>query len=72
MLRIHSFPVISIDGIKGDHTDAATITPATNPVSVFCNGGAKSFFMRKTHAEPSVVPKNGSNKPNVSPFIPRI
>ena len=54
---------ISIDGISSDHTDAATITPDAKPSNDFCNLGDMSFFMKKTKAEPSIVPKRGINNP---------
>ena len=49
----------SIDGINKDHTDAAIITPAANPKSIFSNFGAIRFFKKNTIAEPSDVPRKG-------------
>ena len=50
---------ISIDGISKDHTDAAIITPAANPKSIFSNFGAIRFFKKNTMAEPRDVPIKG-------------
>lgn len=61
---------ISIDGIKSDHTDAAIITPEANPNNNFSIFLFILFFIRKTIAEPNVVPKNGINSPyNIFIFI---
>ena len=60
---------ISIDGISSDHTLAATITPLANPNSVFCILSGISFFMKKTKAEPSIVPISGSSIPMITAFI---
>lgn len=61
-----SFPspsAISIDGISSDHTEAATITPAAKPKSVFCTSGLIWFFIKNTQAAPRVVPKKGIINP---------
>ena len=58
-------PVISIDGISSDHTLAATITPLAKPSSVFCRRSGISFRMKKTNADPSIVPARGSNNPMI-------
>ena len=42
-----------------DHTDAAIITPAANPKSIFSNFGAIRFFKKNTMAEPRDVPIKG-------------
>ncbi len=65
MLARPSLPVISIEGISSDHTEAATITPAAKPVSPFCTCGAMPRRIMNTHAEPSAVPKNGNNMPTI-------
>ena len=62
-------PAISIDGISSDHTLAATITPLANPSSVFYILSGISFFMKKTKAEPSIVPSSGSSIPMIMAFI---
>ena len=46
-----------------DQTLAATITPLANPNSVFCSRSGISFFMKKTNADPSMVPNSGSSIP---------
>ena len=43
--------------------EAATITPAANPVSARCTDFPSVFFIKNTHAAPSVVPINGINMP---------
>lgn len=60
---------ISIDGISSDHTLAATITPLANPSSVFCSRSGMSFFMKKTNADPSIVPIKGINIPMITAFM---
>lgn len=50
---------ISIPGISNDHTDAATITPPANPSNDFCNSEGILFFIKKTNAEPIIVPNKG-------------
>ena len=49
--------------------EAATMTPAANPVSARCTVGFIFFFMSSTQAEPSAVPKNGIRMPNAAFFI---
>lgn len=49
----------SIEGIRSDHTEAATITPEANPKRIFSSLAFNSFFKKKTVAEPKRVPKNG-------------
>ncbi len=55
---------ISIAGMIRLQTEAATITPAANPVSALCNLSSILLFSRNTQAEPSEVPKNGISIPN--------
>lgn len=64
-----SFPVISIDGISSDHTEAATMTPAAKPVSDFCNREGIFFFIRNTQAAPSMVPAQGKVNPTIRLFM---
>ena len=54
---------ISIAGMSNDQTAAATITPEAKPKSVFCTRGDMSSFMKKTNAEPSIVPNSGISSP---------
>ena len=49
---------------------AATITPLANPKSVFCSRSGISFFIKKTKADPSIVPSKGSVIPIISAFMP--
>ena len=53
----------SIAGMSSDHTEAATITPEANPSRAFCRRTGMSCFMKKTNAEPSIVPKSGMRRP---------
>ena len=46
----------SIAGISRLQIDAATITPAAKPASERCTILLSDFFIKNTHAEPSVVP----------------
>ena len=55
---------ISAAGRRSDHTLAATITPAAKPKSKRWTESFILFFIKKTQAEPSVVPKNGIESPN--------
>ena len=56
----HTFPeLISIDGMRRDHTEAATITPDANPSRAFWTGAGISFLMKNTNADPRAVPRNG-------------
>jgi hypothetical protein len=57
-------PAISIEGIKSDHTDAATITPEAKPSISFCKRGEIASFSKKTIAEPATVPAKGIINPN--------
>ena len=54
---------ISIAGMSNDHTDAATITPEAKPNSDFCTRADISSFIKKTNAEPSIVPSSGISSP---------
>ncbi len=66
--------VMSIAGINSDHTEAAIITPAANPRSIFSSFLFISFLIQKTIADPSVVPANGISNPSAScihsPYLP--
>lgn len=53
----------SMAGIRRLQMDAATITPAANPVSALCTFLLKSFLMKNTHAAPADVPMNGIRSP---------
>jgi hypothetical protein len=57
---------MSIAGINSDHTDAATMTPEAKPSKNFCNNSDISSFIRKTNADPSIVPSNGINNPMIN------
>ena len=50
---------ISIEGIRSDHTEAATITPDAKPSRIFCRISGISFFKKKTKADPNAVPAKG-------------
>ena len=43
--------------------DAATMTPAANPVSARCTPGCRDFFIKNTQADPMVVPAKGMRIP---------
>ncbi|MBQ7686660.1 MAG: hypothetical protein IJT28_05465, partial [Bacteroidaceae bacterium] len=60
---------ISIEGISGDHTDAATITPDAKPSNVFCNRTDISPRIKNTKAEPSIVPSSGINSPIINVVV---
>lgn len=60
---------ISIAGMSSDHTEAATITPEANPNSVFCTRGDISSFIKKTNAEPNIVPSSGINSPMINVVV---
>ena len=55
-------PHISIEGISSDHTDAAIITPAANPKSVFCSSSDICLPVRNTIADPSMMPTIGMSR----------
>ena len=50
-------------GMSNDQTAAATMTPEAKPSRVFCTRSDMSPFMKKTNAEPSMVPSNGMSRP---------
>jgi len=54
---------ISMLGMRSDHTLAATMTPLAKPRRAFCRRSGMSFFMKKTKADPSMVPARGSSIP---------
>ncbi len=61
-----SFPMdsdCSIAGIRRLQMDAATITPAAKPVSIRWILSPSSFFIKKTQADPSAVPRKGMKIP---------
>ena len=60
---------ISIAGMSNDHTDAATITPDAKPSRDFCRRSGISPFIKKTKAEPSMVPMSGMSSPRASDVI---
>lgn len=62
-------PPISIPGISNDQTEAATITPEANPNRIFCSRSGISFFIKKTKADPSAVPRKGIIKAIIVAFI---
>ena len=53
----------SMAGISRLQIDAATMTPAAKPVSARCTPGCSDFFIKKTQADPMVVPANGMSTP---------
>ena len=55
----------SMAGISSDHTDADTITPDANPSMVFCASSGILSRMKKTKAEPSIVPSSGMSSPMI-------
>lgn len=59
-----SFSAISIAGINSDQIEAAIMTPAANPSKIFSIFPCNLFFIKKTIADPNVVPTKGINKPN--------
>lgn len=64
--RKDSLPMLSdcsIAGISRLQIDAATITPAAKPASERCTILLSDFFIKNTHAEPSVVQIKGISIP---------
>ena len=57
-----SVPLISIDGINNDQTDAATMTPEANPNNIFCTSAGICRFSRNTQAAPNAVPAKGNSR----------
>ena len=55
--------LISIAGIRRDHTEAATITPEAKPRNAFCTPGFNSPRRKNTQALPAVVPIKGISIP---------
>lgn len=53
----------SMAGIRRLQMEAATMTPAANPVRALCTNGFSLFFINNTQAEPSVVPRKGIRIP---------
>ncbi len=53
----------SRDGMSRDQTEAATMTPAANASRIRSSMSPICFFMKKTQAEPSSVPRNGMRSP---------
>lgn len=71
-----NFPIpsdMSMDGISSDHTDAATITARMQNQAVLSVPDGQPFFIKKTHAAPNEVPRNGTSNPitkfNVSSYL---
>lgn len=68
-----NFPILLLilrDGIIKDHTDAAIITPDANPSKPLLTNSLISFFIMKTQAAPSIVPKKGIKTPiNIFMFL---
>ena len=60
------FSDILIAGIISEKNAAATITPEAKPESAFFVVIFISLLVKKTDAEPSVVPRNGINKLYIS------
>ena len=60
---------ISMAGIKSDHIEAATITPAAKPKRTLFIKGLILSFMKKTQADPKTVPITGIPNPAIIPFI---
>ena len=54
-----------MDGIRSDHTDAATMTPDAKPRRPFSTFCRIPFLIKYTHAAPSVVPANGIRIPRI-------
>ena len=51
------------------HMDAATMTPAANPVRARWTPVLMSFLRKNTHAAPAAVPKNGIIRPQKTVLI---
>ena len=60
---------MSKDGIIKDHIDAAIITPEANPNNNFSSLGLILLLIKKTIADPNVVPIKGINNPIVNSII---
>ena len=63
----------SIAGRSNDQIEAATITPAENPINNFVILLFMEFFIKNTINEPKVVPTKGIKMPNtiskITPYI---
>ena len=67
-----NFPICddcSIAGIIRLQIDAATITPAANPVKAFCTFTFNSPFINNTQDAPNDVPKKGIKIPCSTSFV---
>ena len=65
------FSDCDIAGSRSDQIDAAIITPEANPIKDFCSCSLMLFLIKKTIAEPSVVPMKGIKIPkNTSKITP--
>ena len=53
----------SMAGSSRLQMEAATMTPAANPVRIRCILSLMAFFMRNTQAAPKDVPKKGIKMP---------
>ena len=61
-----SFPIhatCSMAGISRLQTEAATITPAANPIRTRCTASLNCLRIKKTQAAPKDVPRNGIRTP---------
>ena len=63
---------ISIDGIKSDQTDAATMTPDAKPSSPFCSSSLSLSFRKNytCRAERRPGKRNHQSPKNLSCFLP--
>lgn len=59
----------SMAGISRLQTEAATITPAANPVRMRCTLSLREFFIKKTQAAPKDVPRNGIRIPQNASIV---
>ena len=65
--------LISMAGIRRDHTEAATMTPEAKPRRAFCTLGLKACLKKNTQEAPAAVPIKGIIIPmNISIAIPLI
>lgn len=68
-VRKPSPAVISMLGMRSDHTAAATITPEANPNRMRCNVADMASRIRNTKADPNRVPAKGIISESVNPSI---
>ena len=61
---IHFILLIFIEGNNREKKDADIITPDAKPNKNFSTFLFNLSFIKKTKAEPKVVPKNGIKRPN--------